>query len=46
MRSGASESIAESVKADPELSDREHGRRTGADKNTVATVRDELEGDW
>lgn len=34
--------IAESIKADPELSDREHGRRTGASKNTAAAVRAEL----
>lgn len=31
--------IAESVKADPQLSNREHARRTGADHKTVAAVR-------
>lgn len=31
--------IAESVKADPQMSDREHARRTGADHKTVAAVR-------
>lgn len=36
--------VAESLKVDPQLSDREHGRRTGVDKNTAAKVRDELEG--
>lgn len=35
--------IAESVKADPQLSDREHARRTGASPTTVGTVREELE---
>ncbi|MDJ0454372.1 ParB/RepB/Spo0J family partition protein [Gordonia amicalis] len=35
--------VAESIKADPQLSDREHGRRTGVSHPTVATVRDELE---
>lgn len=34
--------VAESIKADPQLSDREHGRRTGVSKNTAAAVRDEL----
>lgn len=36
--------VAESIKADPQLSDREHGRRTGVDHKTAATVRDEMEG--
>lgn len=35
--------IAESIKADPQLSDREHGRRTGADNKTAAVIRQELE---
>lgn len=35
--------VAESIKADPQLSDREHGRRTGVSHPTVAAVRDELE---
>lgn len=35
--------IAESLKADPQLSDREHGRRTGADHKTVAAIRPGLE---
>lgn len=35
--------IAESLKSDPQLSNREHERRTGTHKNTVASVRDELE---
>lgn len=35
--------VAESIKADPQLSDREHGRRTGVDKNTAAKVRAGLE---
>ena len=35
--------VAESIKADPQLSDREHGRRTGVSKNTAAAVRDSLE---
>ena len=35
--------IAESIKADPQLSDREHGRRLGISKNTAASVRDDLE---
>lgn len=34
--------IAESLKADPGLSNREHARRTGVDKNTVKSVRDGL----
>lgn len=35
--------IAESLKSDPQLSNREHERRTGTHKNTVASVREELE---
>lgn len=35
--------VAESIKADPQLSNREHGRRTGVSKNTAAAVRGELE---
>lgn len=35
--------IAESLKADPQLSNREHARRTGADHKTVQTVREESE---
>lgn len=35
--------IAESLKADPQLSNREHARRTGASTTTVGTVRGELE---
>lgn len=35
--------IAESLKADPQLSNREHERRTGSHKNTVQSVREELE---
>lgn len=35
--------VAESVKADPQLTDREHARRTGSSHPTVATVRRELE---
>lgn len=35
--------IAESVKADPKLSNREHARRTGVDDKTVGAVRTELE---
>ncbi|MEX3562147.1 ParB N-terminal domain-containing protein [Corynebacterium phoceense] len=35
--------IAESLKADPQLSNREHERRTGAHKNTIQSVREELE---
>jgi len=31
--------IAESVRRDPELSDREHRRRIGVDHKTVAAVR-------
>ena len=35
--------VADSIKADPQLSDREHGRRAGVDKNTAAKVRTGLE---
>ena len=35
--------IAESLKADPQLSNREHARRTGASDPTVGTVRREME---
>lgn len=35
--------IAASLTADPELSNRQHAERTGADHKTVGTVRDELE---
>ncbi len=35
--------IAKSLKADPQLSDREHGRRTGVSPTTVGTVRGKLE---
>jgi ParB-like chromosome segregation protein Spo0J len=35
--------VAESVKADPQLSDREHGRRTGVSDKTAGAVRHELE---
>lgn len=35
--------IAESLKSDPQLSNREHERRTGTHKNTVQAVREELE---
>lgn len=37
------ELIAASIKADPEVTDREHARRTGASHPTVALVRSELE---
>ena len=33
--------IAESLKSDPQLSNREHARRTGADHKTVSAVRSE-----
>lgn len=33
----------ESIKADPQLSDREHGRRAGVSDKTVAAVRRELQ---
>lgn len=35
--------LAESVKADPQLSDREHARRVGVHHETVGTVRHNLE---
>lgn len=35
--------IAASLRSDPDLSDRQHGRRTGVDGKTVATVRGEME---
>ena len=35
--------IAESLKSDPQLSNREHARRTGASTTTAGTVRKELE---
>ena len=35
--------IAESLKSDPQLSNREHARRTGADHKTVQAVREESE---
>lgn len=35
--------VAKSIKADPQLSDREHGRRTGVSGNTAAAVRRDLE---
>lgn len=35
--------VAESIKADPQLSDREHGRRTGVHKDTAGSVRRQLE---
>lgn len=34
--------IAESIKADPQLSNREHGRRVGVDHKTVQSVREPL----
>ena len=34
--------IAESLKSDPQLSNREHSRRTGAHQTTVGTVRKEM----
>lgn len=37
------EIIARSIKAEPEVSDREHARRVGASHNTVAAVRNDLE---
>ncbi|MGP5169074.1 hypothetical protein [Corynebacterium casei] len=36
------ELIAESLKSDPQLSNREHARRTGAHQTTVGTVRKEM----
>jgi ParB-like chromosome segregation protein Spo0J len=38
------ELLALSLKAEPEASDREHGRRTGTDNKTAAKVRTDLEG--
>lgn len=35
--------VAESIKADPQLSDREHGRRVGANHKTVGAIRRDLE---
>lgn len=35
--------IAESLKSDPQLSNREHARRTGADHKTVQAVRETAE---
>lgn len=37
------ELISASLRADPELSSREHARRTGADHKTVESIRDALE---
>ena len=37
------ELIAASLRSDPQLSNREHARRTGAHKNTVQAVREEAE---
>ena len=37
--------IAESLKADPQLSNREHERRTGAGRDLVGIVRKEMEAD-
>ncbi|MDN6440466.1 MAG: ParB/RepB/Spo0J family partition protein [Acidipropionibacterium jensenii] len=36
------ELIAESLRSDPQLSNREHARRTGASDKTVGSVRDDL----
>lgn len=41
-RSQVQELVAQSVKADPHLSDREHGRRTGVDHKTAAVIRGQL----
>lgn len=35
--------VAESIKVDPQLSDREHGRRTGVNDKTAGSVRRDLE---
>ena len=35
--------IAESLKSDPQLSNREHARRTGASDKTIGTVRGDME---
>lgn len=37
--------IAESLRADPQLSNREHARRTGAGRDLVGVVREEMESD-
>lgn len=37
------ELIAQSLRQDPQLADREHARRTGADHKTVANIREPLE---
>lgn len=37
--------VVDSIKSDPQLSDREHGRRTGVSPTTAGTVRQELESD-
>lgn len=36
--------LAKSIKAQPEVSDREHARRVGASDKTAGAVRDEMEG--
>jgi ParB-like nuclease domain len=38
------ELVAQSLEAEPELSDREHARRAGVDHKTAGSVREELEG--
>jgi hypothetical protein len=38
------ELLTKSIKADPALSDRQHGRRTGTDHKTASKVRDQLAG--
>ena len=35
--------IADSIKAEPQLSDREHARRTGVSPSTIAAVRKKLQ---
>lgn len=37
--------VAESIKADPQLSDREHSRRTGVSPSTAGSVRQDLESE-
>ena len=37
--------LEESIKADPQLSDREHGRRTGTDNKTAANSRVSIYGE-
>lgn len=37
--------VVDSIKSDPQLSDREHGRRTGVSPTTAGAVRQELESD-